>query len=44
MCSALLGFHALTGFDSTSSLVRAGKKTGWEVLNPFTAEGFPFDE
>ena len=32
MCSALLWFHALTGCDSTSSLVRIGKKTGWDVL------------
>ena len=28
MCSALFWFHALTGCDSTSSLVRIGKKTG----------------
>ena len=32
MYSALLGFHALTGCDSTSSLVGIGKKTGWDVL------------
>ena len=30
--TALLGFHALTGCDSTSSLAGIGKKTGWDVL------------
>ena len=32
MCNALLGFHALTGCDSNSSLAGIGKKTDWAVL------------
>ena len=32
MCLALLGFHAITGCDSTSALCGIGKKKGWKVL------------
>ena len=32
MCLTLLGFHAITGFDSTSALCGIGKKKGWKVL------------
>ena len=32
LCSALLGFHAVTGCDSTSSFFRIGKKKAWKVL------------
>ena len=32
MCLALLGFHAITGCDSTSALCGIGKKKGWNIL------------
>ena len=32
VCSALLGLHAVTGCDSTSSFYRIGKKKAWKVL------------
>ena len=32
MCSAFLGFHALTGRDSNSSLAGIRKKRGWNVI------------
>ena len=32
MCSSLPGFHAITGFDLTSSLAGIGKKKAWDSL------------
>jgi len=34
LVSSILGFHAITGCDSTSQLAGHGKKTAWRIFEP----------